>query len=131
MRDFSRDIKAEQALAPAIRVGSATGGGVDRLGFEALTFAIHAGDWTDGTHTVSADHSDDGTTWESIPADQIIGAFPVVSAVGAENTITMVGYIGDRRYVRAKSTVTGSPVTGAAIGISVLLGRAHSRPVAA
>lgn len=129
MREFA-DFKAVQALAPALRAGSATGGSIDRWGFGSLTFLVDAGARTDGTHTVAADHSDDDSTWEAIPADQLTGTLPAIAAAGDQNKATAVNYIGDRRYVRAKSTVTGSPATGAIVGITVLLGRPHSAPVA-
>lgn len=131
MRDFSRNLKMVQALAPALRAGSATGGAVDRLGHSALAFAVHAGAWTDGIHTVSADHSDDGSTWEAIPATDLVGTFPVVSSGSTDEATKLVGYIGDRRYVRAKVAVSGSPATGATVGVDVVLSRAQSRPVAA
>jgi hypothetical protein len=129
MREFS-DFKAVQALAPALRTASATGGSIDRWGFGSLSFLVSAGAWTDGTHTVSADHSNDGSTWEAIPAEELTTAFPVVDAGGDASQAYVVGYIGDRRYVRGKSAVSGSPVTGAIVGITVLLGRPHSAPVA-
>ena len=130
MRDLSRDFKAVPALAPAVRAGTATSGAIDRLGYAALTFAVHAGDWTNGTHTVSADASDDGSTWAAISAGELVGSFPVIASASDEDAVTLVGYIGDARFVRVKSTVTGAPATGAAIGAMVLLGRAAERPAA-
>jgi hypothetical protein len=131
MRTFSRDFKPVTALAPALRTASATGGSIDRLGFEALTFLVSAGAWTNGTHTLVAEHSIDNTTWETIPADQLVGTLPVIGAAPAADKITSVGYSGDARYVRVKSNVTGSPATGAVVGMAVLLGRAAHKPVAA
>lgn len=128
MREFS-DFKAIQALAPALRAGSATGGSIDRWGYGSLTFLVDAGARTDGTHTVSGDHSDDNSTWEAIPAEEITGAFPAIAASGDQNKATAINYIGDRRYVRAKVAASGSPATGAIVGVTVLLGRPHSAPV--
>ena len=129
MRNSVQRTKAEQALASALRTGSATGGSVDRLGFEELSFLVSVGAWTDGTHTVSADHSDDGSAWEAIGADELVGEFPVIDAGGDASQSYTVGYMGDRRYVRAKVSASGSPATGAVVGVTVLLGRPHSAPV--
>lgn len=131
MRAHFQNTSAVVGLAPALRAGSATGGAVDRLGFEGVSFLVVTGAYTDGSHAISADASDDGATWTAVPAGDLVGAFPTVAAAGAANKTTRVSYIGDARYVRAKSAASGSPATGAIVGVVVLLDRPHSAPVAA
>ncbi len=128
MRDISTDLTIKTALTPAVRAGSATGGAIDRLGYEALSFVIAAGAWTDGTHTIVAEHSDDDATWSTIPADELVGDLPVIASDDDDAQAYMVGYIGDARYVRLKANVAGGPATGAVIGALVILGRAHTSP---
>lgn len=128
MREFSKNVLPVVALASALRTASATGGTVDRLGNEAVAFLVTAGAWTDGTHTVVLQESTDGTTFTTIDPSNLTDAVPVVNAAGAANKATMVGYIGDARYVRAQSNVTGSPTTGAVVGVTALLSRSRNRP---
>lgn len=131
MRTFSKNFSFVTSLAPALRAGSATGTTVDRLGFESLAFLITTGAFTNGSHAIVAEHSDDGTTWAAVPADQLAGTLPTVAASGDQNKTSIVGYSGDARYVRIKANVSGSPATGAIVGAIVMLGNARQRPVAA
>ncbi len=128
MREFASNFKPVVALSPAVRAGSATGNAVDRLGFEALSFLVTTGDWTNGTHTLVAEESSDNATWTAVPAASLTKALPVVDATGKGNQSTLIGYLGDARYVRIKSNVSGSPATGAVVGAVVLLGRARAKP---
>lgn len=137
MRDMAHNILPVPSLAPEARTTSDDGATVDRQGYESATFIVTAGAWTDGTHTFAGEHSDDGSDWDAIDPDSLIGAFPVVQADGAsppagdgDLSATGVGYIGARRYIRATVTVTGTPSTGLVAGVDVVLGHAHNRPVA-
>jgi hypothetical protein len=137
MRDLAHNIAIRQSLAPAVRTASADGSEIDRAGFESVTFAVHVGDWSDGAHAVSAEHHDEGGDWEAVAAGDLIGAMPVVQSNGESpelglnaNATAAIGYIGDKQFVRPKVTVTGSPGTGAFIGVDVILSHAHDRPTA-
>lgn len=130
MRDFSNNMKVAVALAPALRTASATGGAIDRLGFEQVTFIVTAGAYTNGTHTLVFEASDDNSTWAAVAASELVGEAPVIDTSGEQNTAYPVGYIGDARYVRVKSNVTGSPATGAIVGANVLLTKPALAPVA-
>lgn len=129
MRDLASNIRVAQALAPAARTSSATGGAVDRKGYDSLAVAVSVGAWTDGSHAVTVEHSEDGTTWEPAPAGDLAGSLPTIAAAGAASSVTTVGYVGGRRYLRAKVAVSGSPTTGAVIGVALIMGHPHSAPV--
>lgn len=136
MRDLKSNIASRQSIAPALRTVTATGSAVDRLGFESVTFNVHVGDWTDGTHAFSVEHSDDNVTYSAVTSDELIGAAPTIADDGQspsgiptfENENVLVGYKGHKRHIRAKITTTGSPATGAFIGVDVILGHANTRP---
>ena len=128
MREFASDFTVRPALSPAVRTASATGGAVDRIGYESLSFLVTTGAWTDGVHTLVAEESEDGTTWGAIPAGSLTGTLPVVDASGDANAATLVGYSGDARFVRVMANVSGSPATGAVVGALVLLGDGRNRP---
>jgi hypothetical protein len=46
----------------------------------------------------------------------------------ADDRVQEVGYMGSKRYVRCNMTITGSPSTGGAVGISVIKGGARTLP---
>lgn len=122
--DIKSNIDVAESLAPAAYTGNATGSSVDLQGFHAAAFLIVAGAITDGTHTVSAEESDDGTTWTAVDAADLDGSF-VALTTGA---VQKVGYKGAKRYVRAKTTVTGA-TTGGVYTVSVLRARPTVAPV--
>ena len=128
MRDLKNSIAVRQSIAPAVYDASVEGVTVDRAGFESVTFEIHAGAWTDGSHVFGAEHSDDDVTWDAVASADLLGTFPSVTSADDDEGSHLVGYIGNRRYVRGITTVTGSPATGALYGADVILGHAHSRP---
>ncbi|TIN02693.1 MAG: hypothetical protein E5Y34_06600 [Mesorhizobium sp.] len=135
MRELKNQLASRQSLAPALRTVTATGTAIDRAGFESLTFAVHVGDWTDGVHTVSFEDSDDNANFDAVAAANLVGTAPVIQDDGNspngptfENENLLVGYIGDRQYIRSKVTITGAPGTGAFLGIDAILGHASKRP---
>jgi hypothetical protein len=131
------DTAARPSLSPAARPnnGAVDGTSVDMQGtrnyFRVAMLIVVAGAITDGTHTVELQDSDDGTTgWTTVPADAREGAFPVLTTADA-NTVRRVGYLGRRRFVRARITTTNAPATtpvGGVIGAAILLreGRGQS-----
>jgi len=118
---------AASSLHPAARTASADGATVDLTGYDAAEFAILAGAWTDGTHTVSFEESEDDSTWTAVASTDLQGTAPVIDGATDDDQTYNVGYRGLKRYVRGKVTVTDSPSTGAIIGITVLRGRKKYR----
>jgi hypothetical protein len=124
------DTAVRPSLSPAARAtnGSVDGTTVDMQGtrnwFRVAMLIVVAGPITDGTHTVTLQDSEDGATgWVDVPADAREGAFPALTTADS-NTARRVGYLGRRRYVRARITTTGAPATtpvGGIIGAVILL----------
>lgn len=122
MRELKSILAAIQAIAPAVIKTTVTGSTVDLAGYDGATVDISFGAYTDGTHTFALNESSDGTTWSAVAAADMIGAMPVVSTNAQQNSVVRVGYIGKLRYLQVVNTVTGSPVTGAAMGVNVTTG---------
>lgn len=116
--------RSRRCLASTLRTTSATGASVDTRGYASTTFAVAVDTWTDGTHTVGAEDSDDGSTWATASLDN---ALAISDAALVEAVVTL-RYTGGRRYVRPTITVSGSPATGAAIGIDANLSTAFASP---
>ena len=102
-----------ESLAPAARIATANGTGVDLSDTETQTVVFHFGAWTDGTHTPSVTESIDNSTFTAVAASDLDGTLTAISAAPtATNRIQKVGYIGSRRYIRANITVA-TATTGA------------------
>lgn len=130
MKDLFNNIQVKPSLPNALRAATATGTAVDRAYngsmFNSVLFVLHTGTMTDGTHTITIEESDDNTTW--VTATALQGTAPAIVAVD-DDKVFEVGYLGGKRYVRAKTTVTGSPATGGIYDALVVLGDPRNAPV--
>lgn len=104
------------SLTPtAARTASASGASVDRMqglaAYRSAMLVVHVGTVTDGTHAFKIQVSDDNTNWTDAPAADVQGPVVSVGSAADEQAYTL-GYVGSARYMRAASTVTGTPSTG-------------------
>lgn len=131
-RSVYTNVTARQSLPPAARTATANGTGVDRnVGADMHRTAmvlVSTGAITDGTHTITVQDSDDNTTFANVAAEFLQGTAPAIGAAD-DNKLFFVGYIGERRYLRVVTTVSGSPVTGGIYGADILLGEPRRGPV--
>lgn len=126
-QDLNSSISVVTTIPPALRTTTVTpSSGVDLAGFNAFAVVAIAGAITDGTHTFSIQHSDTANSgFANVPAGELSGTPGAISA----NTVTEIGYLGTKRYIRAVITTTGSPATGGTIGVVVVRGAARKEPV--
>lgn len=130
LRDLKDKIDAAHSLAPATRTnGTANGTAVDLRGYGSAIILAYFGAYTDGTHTPSLEHSDDGTSFSAPAAADLNGAFTAVSSGAGANTLQRVGYQGGKRYIRAVMTVSGA-TSGALSTALALRGHAGNEPLA-
>ena len=117
LQDF---LSVIQSLAPALRtVGVFNGTGIDLQKFHSRAVEVTAGAWTDGTHTITLEESDDNVSFTVVVAADLVGTLPVISSAAGQNKVhPLVDYIGAKRYVRAVLTVVGG-ATGAIIGVNL------------
>lgn len=130
MRDLKSNIKPVQSLVPISRTAAANGTGVDILGFNAAAVMFNCGaigGTASPTFTFEVQESSDNATFTAAADADIRGTEPVVTTA---NVVAMVGYIGNKRYIRGVlKTVSGtSPTLDCAV--SVILGNPSSTPTA-
>lgn len=118
MRDIHTSTDASQSINPAARTVSVNGATVDLQGCQAAEVDFNVGVITDGVHTPKLQDSDDNAAWVDVAASLQIGALAAL----ASNTHQRVGYVGDKRYLRAVVTVTGAPATGGVYSATVTRG---------
>lgn len=129
------DVLARPSLAVASRTnGTVNGAAVDKAdpsggvdGFTTALVVVVAGTITDGTHTVTVQDSDDGSSFAAAATSDVRGG-PVALTSANSNTIAELGYDGPKRYIRASVTVAGA-TTGGTVGAVVMLGGETARPV--
>lgn len=119
-------VRVARALAPGAERtdGAVNGVTVDRfvndVYYRSVTFAVHTGAITDGTHTVTIEDSDDGSAWGAAATADLQGTAPAITD-SQDNTVFEVGYVGPKRYVRMVLT-TATTTTGGFIDAVAVLG---------
>ena len=129
IRDMSDNVDVALSLAPAARVnGTFNGTAVDLRGYDSAMLVVNFGAYTDGTHTTSLQHSDDGATFTTASASELNGAFTAVNSGGGANSTQRVGYSGSKRYIRAVLTVSGA-TSGALSEASIMRSEPRNAPL--
>ncbi len=129
-------VLARLSLPVALRSANATvnGTAVDRAdptggydGFNSAMAVVVAGTITDGTHTVTIQDSDDGSTgWVNAAAEHTQGSAVITST--DDNVVFEIGYTGPKRYLRLSVTTAGA-TTGGTFGGVIVLGDPSREPV--
>ncbi|MFC8008908.1 hypothetical protein [Streptomyces cinereoruber] len=122
--DIKNSLDVAVTLAPAARTDTATGTGVDLANFDAAAVVITTGAVANGAFSVEIQESDTvGSGYTAVANADLDGAEP---ATLTASTVTVIGYHGIKRYIRAVATDAG---TGdASFGVSVIRGKGRVKP---
>lgn len=130
LRDLYNSTDAVQSLASATRTADADGTGVD-LALHSAALVVFdfgtSGDTLSGSVYIEGklEESDDDSTYTAVDSADILGTLPTVDDPSEDDTVHTVGYIGDKRYVRAVFDLTGTHTNG--IPCSATIVRAFPR----
>lgn len=122
--DMYNNLSAVTTLSPAARTASENGATVDLQGYEGALIQAIVGTITDGTHSLTVQESDDGSTWSNVASSDLQGSFSDL----ASDTNQKVGYLGTKRYIRVNATVSGA-TSGGVYGVIVVRGKPRKAPV--
>lgn len=125
----------ESELGVAVALNGATiatdtttnGVAFDTKGFEAITFVYRLGARTDGTFTPLIEDSDDNITFAAVD-DAYLTVTEASCALNTANTVSKIGYVGKKRYVRP-SVVSASTTSGAHVSAIAIKGKNREMPV--
>lgn len=126
MKDLKSKISVAITIASALIDETVEGETVDLQGFKSAAITFAAGTVTNGTHTPTIQESDNGSDWDDVAANDRVGALAAITT----DSVQTVGYKGVKRYIRAVSTVTGSPATGGQYSALVIRGNPDLAPTA-
>jgi len=124
IKDIASNLKAVCSQIEIVGANGATQGAtIDTANYElGLMFTAMCVQYTDGDYAISAEESDDGSTWTNVPSEKIIGTATVIDAAVAENdTLSKFGVFSNKRYVRSEITAT-NVTTGAIIIVMATMG---------
>lgn len=119
-------------LVPATYAATTNGTSVDRAAglanFRTAMLIVSTGTVTDGTHVIKLQESANGSAWTDVAAGDLQGSAISVGS-SSDNTVYHLGYTGSARYLRAVTTVTGTPATGGVYSAVIALSGARRTPV--
>lgn len=136
MRDIYHNIAVTQPLSPVVSTTAKTSETIDLRGFGAanIVFAVGASsDTLSGSvyWTLKLTHSDNDTDYSDVAASELSNGVAVVlvNSASVDEKAYGFGYVGEKRYLRAVATPTGSHSSGTPIGVVALRGAAGYKPV--
>jgi len=128
MKDGISGIGVVASIAPAVQTATKKGDAVDLRDFNQATLIINTGAIAgSGDFTASIQESDTTTDGDfaAVAAGDLLGSVPdVLDATSAYK----LGYVGNKRYVRAVLTLNSG--TSIAAGAVFVLGQPYDAPVA-
>jgi hypothetical protein len=118
-KELKSRLQNTQSINPGAKTNATVNGtAVDLFDYDAALIVAVVGTRTDGTHLLSAEESDDNSTFTAVAAGDLKGTFP---ADVTSNTPIVVAYLGKKRYIRAKAVTSGA-TTGAVFGVNIITG---------
>ncbi len=124
LRDVASGLAPVASIVPAVQSATATGTGVDIRGYDSAAVLINTGAIvSSGNFTPTLEESDDDSSYSAVAAADLEGVFP--SALAASSAY-VVGYVGDKRYIRC--VLTKNSGTSIAAGAVILKGHGHQAP---
>lgn len=132
-KELYSSYKVSNALdTQAITSDTTTNGDIiDTAEYGSLLFVIQSGTLTDGTYTVLIHEGDESNLSDASAVDDADLTNTEASASFAstdDNTVTKIGYVGSKRYVRL-SLVSASTSSGGTLGAIAIQGSPITAPV--
>jgi hypothetical protein len=128
MRDISKNHLAAISIDPQTIASDTTtnGDGVDLRDFGAAMAVFFSNDTiADGDFALKLQESDDDVTYTDVASGDQIGTLTDFSS-SAEG-VQQVGYIGEKRYIRAVIISTNTS-SGGIMGANIIKGRGYKLP---
>lgn len=122
--DIKNSLDVVTTLAPAAQTATATGSAVDLANYDAAAVVITTGVVTNNAFAIEIQESDASASgYTAVAAEDLDGTEP---ATLTASTVTVIGYHGIKRYIRAVATDAG---TGdASFGVTVIRGKGRVKP---
>ncbi len=140
MKDLYNNIEITSILDPVVVSATATHTDIDLKGFNSATLVVNCG--LDAGTGLSSSHklvftlydSPDGVTYTLVETADMLdltvasGVVITIDAVGEDNSIYKLGYVGGKRYLQLVYTETGT--VSMPMSIELIKGNPENAPVA-
>ena len=121
------DLSSEQLGVNGVDIQAITtdtttvGNEIDMLGYEGITFFLFTGTLTDGSYVLLIEDSDTSGSGYAAVSDTFLIGTEVATTLTASDSVTSIGYVGKKRYVRA-SIVSSATTSGGTLGTLAVQG---------
>jgi hypothetical protein len=107
------------------------GSAIDLKGFGSAMVVLEVGVVTDGAYAFELQESDTTTAGDftAVAAGDLIGTEPTGIDSDHDGTVHVLGYKGNKRYIRYSITETTPGTTGGVMSVLVVKGQPWSKPV--
>lgn len=137
MRDLYHNVLVSQHLSPVVSTTAKTSTAIDLQGYNGAMVVFNIGlsaDTLSGSvyWTLKLQHSDDDSTYTDTALTDLNNSAltAVVNSSSLDRTAYSFGYQGNKRYLKAVATPTGTHTNGTPIGMLALRSVAAYSPVA-
>ena len=111
------------SIAPAVIKIDTTGTAFDLAQYSSATIVLTAGAYVDTTFVFTLTECDtSGGTYTDVASTDIVGTPISVETTSAAAQVGIIGYIGDKRYIKVVATKGGTASTGSIIGAYIIGG---------
>jgi hypothetical protein len=123
-RDSNARADVQESVRPQVATADVNGESIDLRGADSILFAVTVGaiNGGNGDSVVTIEDSADNSTFADVATANILGTEPTLAA----NTAYQFGYIGAKRYVRAKFGI--GTETNAAVSVVGVREYQHREP---
>ncbi len=136
MKDMYHNILVSAHVDPVTATTTQTSTTIDLKGYNAamVVFSLGAtGDTLSGSvyWTLKLQHSSDDSDYDDVDAADVLGGVTsvVVDANSEDEALFHFGYTGNKRYLKAVATATGTHTNGTPMAVVALRGNAAYSPV--
>lgn len=136
MKHIYKNILVSAVVSTATRTTTTTSSTIDMQGFQALSVIFAVGQSADTLSgsiywVLKLTHSDDNVTFTDVTAAELqSGAATVTINSGSlDDTVYHFAYAGNKRYVKAVATASGTHTNGTPFSVLSLRGRPGYSPV--
>ena len=136
MKDLYHNVLVTAHLNPVVATATKTSTAIDLQGYNAaaVVFSLGAtGDTLSGSvyWTLKLQHSSDDSSYSDVASADVMGGTTsvVVDSNSEDETVYRFGYMGNKRYLKAVATPTGTHTNGTPMAVIALRGEAAYSPV--
>lgn len=142
LRDLYSNLNVSQLIDPQVVTADQNSNSADSQEYDSVMLLFSVGNSADTLSgsvfiELEVEESDDDAAWNDVPDADLtntvtgtnVGTVALIDAPAEDTARFIVGYKGNKRYVRGVLNLTGTHTNGTPIAVSAIQGHAHQTAV--